>query len=244
MAIEVTVEGLCAGYGQVRVLRDVSLRVADAETVVLLGTNGNGKSTLMKSLMGLVRPTAGSIRVSIDGDALELTRMTTEQIVDSGISLVPEGRHLFPKLPVSANLKLGAYRGAARADAERSLEQVYELFPRLKERHNQLAGSMSGGEQQMLALGRALMAQPRLLLIDEPSTGLAPILVRHVIDQIRELKRLAGLTVLMAEQNFTQAMRVADRGYLIVHGEIAVQGTTEQLYGSDLVKQYYLGRQG
>jgi len=244
LAIEIIVEGLCAGYGQVSVLREVSLRVADAETVVLLGTNGNGKSTLMKSLMGIVRPTSGRIEVTIDDQKLDLMRMTTEEIVDHGISLVPEGRHLFPKLTVAANLKLGAYRGAARAEAERSIEQVFEVFPRLKERCNQLAGSMSGGEQQMLALGRALMARPRVLLIDEPSTGLAPILVRHVIDQIRELKRLAGLTVLMAEQNFTQAMRVADRGYLIVHGEIAVQGTTEELYGSDLVKQYYLGRQG
>jgi branched-chain amino acid transport system ATP-binding protein len=244
LALELAVQGLHASYGAVKALAGVSLSVGQGETVVLLGTNGNGKSTLMKSLMGIVRPTAGRIEVSIDGNRLDLMRMTTEEIVDSGISLVPEGRHLFPKLTVAANLKLGAYRTAARAEAEQSLEQVFEVFPRLKERHNQLAGSMSGGEQQMLALGRALMARPKILLIDEPSTGLAPILVRHVIDQIRELKRLAGLTVLMAEQNFTQAMRVADRGYLIVHGEIAVQGTTEQLYGSDLVKQYYLGRQG
>jgi branched-chain amino acid transport system ATP-binding protein len=244
LAIEIVVSDLCAGYGQVTVLRGVSLRVAEAETVVLLGTNGNGKSTLMKSLIGLVRPTSGRIEVTIDGQRLDLTRMTTESIVNSGIALVPEGRHLFPKLTVAANLKLGAYRTQARADAERTLAQVFEVFPRLKERREQLAGSMSGGEQQMLALGRALMSKPRILLIDEPSTGLAPILVRHVIDQIKELKRMAGLTVLMAEQNFTQAMRVADRGYLIVHGEIAVEGTTEELYSSDLIKQYYLGRQG
>jgi branched-chain amino acid transport system ATP-binding protein len=244
LAIEIVVSDLCAGYGQVAVLRGVSLRVAEAETVVLLGTNGNGKSTLMKSLIGLVRPTSGRIEVTIDGQRLDLTRMSTESIVNSGIALVPEGRHLFPKLTVAANLKLGAHRKQARAEAERTLAQVFEVFPRLKERREQLAGSMSGGEQQMLALGRALMSKPRILLIDEPSTGLAPILVRHVIDQIKELKQMAGLTVLMAEQNFTQAMRVADRGYLIVHGEIAVEGTTEALYGSDLIKQYYLGRQG
>ncbi len=244
MATEIRVTGLRAGYGQVNILHDVSLHVGEAQTVALLGTNGNGKSTLMKSLVGLVRPTAGEIQAMVDGQQFDLTRMTTEQIVSSGIVLVPEGRHLFPKLTVLANLRLGAYRQTARKEADRSLAQVFELFPRLKERQSQLAGSMSGGEQQMLALGRALMSRPRILLIDEPSVGLAPILVRHVIDQIRDLKQLAGLTVLMAEQNFTQAMRVADRGYVIVHGEIAVEGTSDELYRSDLVKRYYLGLDG
>lgn len=241
MATEILVRGLCAGYGAVSVLQDVHLKVGEAETVALLGTNGNGKSTLMKSLMGIVKPTAGELIARVDGVELNLRQLSTEQIVNSGISLVPEGRHLFPKLTVAKNLQLGAYRETARREVNNSLAQVYEVFPKLKERQDQLAGSMSGGEQQMVALARALMSRPRILLIDEPSVGLAPILVQHVIDQIRQLKELAGLTVLMAEQNFTQAMRVADRGYLIVHGEIAVEGTSEALYGSDLVKKYYMG---
>ena len=241
MATEIHIQNLHAGYGAVTVLNGVSIDVNDTETVALLGTNGNGKSTLMKSIMGLVRATQGEIRATIDGQDLNLREMSTEQIVEAGIALVPEGRHLFPKITVAKNLMLGAYKKAARADLERSLAQAYEVFPILKERREQLAGSMSGGEQQMLALARALMSRPKILLIDEPSVGLAPILVHHVINQIKTLKEMAGLTVLMAEQNFTQAMRVADRGYLIVHGEIAVQGTTEALYGSDLVKKYYMG---
>ena len=241
MATEIQIKNLHAGYGAVTVLNGVTIAVNDSETVALLGTNGNGKSTLMKSIMGLVRATQGEIRATIDGHALNLRQMSTEQIVDAGIALVPEGRHLFPKMTVAQNLMLGAYRPSARAALETSLGQAYEVFPILKERREQLAGSMSGGEQQMLALARALMSRPKILLIDEPSVGLAPILVHHVISQIKTLKEMAGLTVLMAEQNFTQAMRVADRGYLIVHGEIAVQGTAEELYGSDLVKKYYMG---
>jgi branched-chain amino acid transport system ATP-binding protein len=241
LATEIQIKNLHAGYGAVTVLNGVTIAVNDSETVALLGTNGNGKSTLMKSIMGLVRATQGEIRATIDGHALNLRQMSTEQIVDAGIALVPEGRHLFPKMTVAQNLMLGAYRPSARAALETSLAQAYEVFPILKERREQLAGSMSGGEQQMLALARALMSRPKILLIDEPSVGLAPILVHHVISQIKTLKEMAGLTVLMAEQNFTQAMRVADRGYLIVHGEIAVQGTAEELYGSDLVKKYYMG---
>ena len=241
MALKLTVSGIDARYGAVRALNGASIEVNAGETVVLLGTNGNGKSTLMKSIMGLVRATQGEIHAKIDGHHLNLRDMTTEQIVDAGIALVPEGRHLFPKMTVAQNLRLGAFRPSARSALETSLVQAYEVFPILKERSEQLAGSMSGGEQQMLALARALMSRPKILLIDEPSVGLAPILVHRVIDQIKTLKEMAGLTVLMAEQNFTQAMRVADRGYLIVHGEIAVQGTTSELYGSDLVKKYYMG---
>jgi len=241
LATEIHIQNLHAGYGAVTVLNGVSIAVNNTETVALLGTNGNGKSTLMKSIMGLVRATQGEIHAKIDGQHLNLREMTTEQIVDAGIALVPEGRHLFPKMTVAQNLRLGAFRPSARSELETSLVQAYEVFPILKERSEQLAGSMSGGEQQMLALARALMSRPKILLIDEPSVGLAPILVHRVIDQIKTLKEMAGLTVLMAEQNFTQAMRVADRGYLIVHGEIAVQGTTSELYGSDLVKKYYMG---
>lgn len=241
MASELHIHQLKAGYGAVQVLGGVSLSVRNAETVALLGTNGNGKSTLMKSIMGIVRPTAGEVRAVIEGQTLNLSAMSTEQIVNAGVALVPEGRHLFPRMSVRKNLLLGAYRQQARADLERTMAQMLEVFPILKERSDQLAGSMSGGEQQMLALARALMSRPKILLIDEPSVGLAPILVHRVIDQIKTLKEMAGLTVLMAEQNFTQAMRVADRGYLIVHGEIAVEGDNEQLHNSDLVKRYYMG---
>ena len=241
MASELHIRNLKSGYGAVQVLGGVSMEVRDAETVALLGTNGNGKSTLMKTVMGIVRPAGGEVRAVIDGISLVLSDMSTEQIVDAGVALVPEGRHLFARMSVRKNLLLGAYRRQARSEMERSLAQVLEVFPILKERSEQLAGSMSGGEQQMLALARALMSRPKILLIDEPSVGLAPILVHRVIDQIKTLKEMAGLTVLMAEQNFTQAMRVADRGYLIVHGEIAVEGDNRQLHDSDLVKRYYMG---
>ena len=224
MASSITIEGLHAGYGAVRVIEDVSISVAPAETVVLLGTNGNGKSTLMKCIMGLVRPSAGTVVADIDGVRHDLAKLTTEQIVDLGIALVPEGRRLFPKLTVEENLLLGAFRKSARAQMARNLASCFETFPRLAERRSQLAGSMSGGEQQMLALGRALMLAPKILLVDEPSVGLAPLLVARTIDAIKELKDRYQLTVLMAEQNFTQAVRIADRGYVIVHGKIAVEG--------------------
>jgi branched-chain amino acid transport system ATP-binding protein len=226
----------------VRVLEDVSLDVRSGETVALLGTNGNGKSTLMKCIMGIVRPSTGSITVEIDGNRHELIGRTTEQIVDLGIALVPEGRRLFPKLTVEENLLLGAFRAKARAELKRNIEFCYEAFPRLLERRNQLAGSMSGGEQQMLALGRALMLAPRILLIDEPSVGLAPILVSRTIEKIQELKDEYKLTVLMAEQNFTQAIRIADRGYVIVHGKIAFEGgSAQELNNNDLIRKFYLG---
>ncbi len=242
MASSLTVEGIHAGYGAVRVIEDVSVKVGGGETVVLLGTNGNGKSTLMKCIMGLVRPSAGRIVADIDGTAHDLTRLTTEEIVDLGIALVPEGRRLFPKLTVEENLLLGAFRRAARVDMQRNLESCFATFPRLAERRGQLAGSMSGGEQQMLALGRALMLAPRILLVDEPSVGLAPLLVARTIDAIKELKDRYQLTVLMAEQNFTQAVRIADRGYVIVHGKIAVEGrSAEELNNNDLIKKFYLG---
>jgi branched-chain amino acid transport system ATP-binding protein len=236
------IEGIHAGYGAVRVIEDVSVGVGVGETVVLLGTNGNGKSTLMKCIMGLVRPSAGSIVADIDGVAHDLTKLTTEEIVDLGIALVPEGRRLFPKLTVEENLLLGAFRQAARAEMHRNLASCFETFPRLAERRTQLAGSMSGGEQQMLALGRALMLAPKILLVDEPSVGLAPLLVSRTIDAIKQLKDQFQLTVLMAEQNFTQAIRIADRGYVIVHGKIAVEGrSADELNNNDLIKKFYLG---
>ena len=242
MANSITIEDLHAGYGAVRVLSGISLKAASGETIVLLGTNGNGKSTLMKCISGQVRPTRGSIVAEVDGQTYDLVGRSTEDIVGIGIALVPEGRRLFPKLSVEENLLLGAYRKAARPQIAKNLDFCFETFPRLKERRGQLAGSMSGGEQQMLAIARALMSAPRILLIDEPSVGLAPILVARVIDKIAELKAALGLTVLMAEQNFQQAIRIADRGYVLVHGEIALSAhSNDDLRQSDVVRRLYLG---
>src|SRR6202521_122033 len=238
----ITVSGVHPAYGAVRALEDVSLEVKSGETVALLGTNGNGKSTLMKCIMGIVRPSAGSIFAEIDGERHDLVGRSTEAIVDLGISLVPEGRRLFPKLTVEENLLLGAFRPLARTAIAHNLASSYETFPVLRERRRQLAGSLSGGEQQMLALARALMSAPKILLIDEPSVGLAPVLVKRTIEKIKELKDLYQLTVLMAEQNFNQAVRIADRGYVIVHGKIAFEGgSAEELNKNELVRKFYLG---
>jgi branched-chain amino acid transport system ATP-binding protein len=240
--LNLSISGLEAGYGAVRVLHGISLHVRQGETVALLGTNGNGKSTLMKCVMGLLHPSRGSILAEADGIRIELSGRAPQDIVALGVALVPEGRRLFPKLSVTENLLLGAYRMAARGAIERNLGLCYEAFPILRERGEQLAGSLSGGQQQMLAIARAIMSAPRLLLIDEPSTGLSPVLVRQTIDMIAELKRRHGLTVLMAEQNFIEASRIADRGYILVQGEIAFEGSNlRELEASDLVRSYYLG---
>jgi branched-chain amino acid transport system ATP-binding protein len=242
LANSLTIAGIDARYGAVRALEDVSLNVDAGETVVLLGTNGNGKSTLMKCVMGIVAPSAGRIVAEIDGERHDLVGRPTEEIVDLGIALVPEGRRLFPRLTVEENLLLGAFRPKARAEIKSNLAFCFECFPRLAERRSQLAGSMSGGEQQMVALARALMLSPRILLIDEPSVGLAPVLVSRTIEKIKELKDRYALTVLMAEQNFPQALRIADRGYVIVHGRIAFEGrTAEELNNNELIKKFYLG---
>jgi branched-chain amino acid transport system ATP-binding protein len=241
LALELTVRDVDAGYGAVRALHGVSMSIGEKETVALLGTNGNGKSTLMKCVMGMVRPTRGSVTLSLDDQSFDLTKLSTEQIVNLGVAMVPEGRRLFPKLTVEENLLLGAFRPLARGEIEKNRQFCYEAFPVLAERRRQLAGSMSGGQQQMLAIARALMSAPRLLLVDEPSVGLAPILVSHTITKIRELKERYALTVLMAEQNFHQAIRIADRGYIIVHGEIVFQGDVQALEQNELVRSYYLG---
>jgi branched-chain amino acid transport system ATP-binding protein len=242
LANSISVEGLRAGYGAVQVLEGISLRVEDGETVALLGTNGNGKSTLMKAMMGIVAPTAGKIVAEIDGRTHDLMGRKPEEIVELGIALVPEGRRLFPKLTVEENLLLGAYRPAARSKIAENLLFCYEAFPRLAERRKQLAGSMSGGEQQMVALARALMTAPKILLIDEPSVGLAPILVARTIEKIEELKKMFRLTVLMAEQNFNQAIRISDRGYVIVHGRIEFEGKSRQdLSNNETIRKLYLG---
>jgi len=236
------IDDLEAGYGAVKALHGVSLEVRQGETVALLGTNGNGKSTLMKCIMGLLKPSGGSIVLEKDGERVELTGKSTHEIVALGVAMVPEGRRLFPKLSVRENLLLGAYRRGARGVIEHNLALCHEAFPVLQERSAQLAGSMSGGQQQMLAIARAIMSAPKLLLVDEPSVGLSPVLVKQMVDTIAALKERFGLTVLMAEQNFHQASRIADRGYIIVHGEIAFEGRNLlELQNSELVKRYYLG---
>jgi branched-chain amino acid transport system ATP-binding protein len=242
LALSLIVEELDAGYGAVRALRGVSLNVEAGETVALLGTNGNGKSTLMKCVMGLVRPARGRVVLTADGVRHDLTKLSAEQIVDLGVALVPEGRRLFPRLTVKENLMLGAFRKAARRTIDRNLQLAFETFPALQGLQGQLAGTMSGGQQQMLAIARALMSSPRLLLVDEPSVGLSPLLVSQTIGKIGELNRHLGLTVLMAEQNFNQAIRIASRGYIIVHGEIVVAAkSVDELKGNDIVKKLYLG---
>ena len=242
MASSLTVTNIDGGYGSVRVLHSLSMTVGSGETVVLLGSNGNGKSTLLKCITGLIQPDKGEIILDVDGDKTNLVGKTPEEVVTAGISMVPEGRRLFPALTVEENLYLGAYRKVARDKITENLEFVYEVFPRLKERRSQLAGSMSGGEQQMVAVARGIMSDPAILLVDEPSVGLAPNLVSHMIGKIRELKEKKNLTVLMAEQNFNQAIKIADRGYIIVHGEIEFTAeSAEDLANNEMIKQYYLG---
>ena len=237
-----SISNLSAGYGQVRVIEDLSMDVRSGETVALLGTNGNGKSTLMRCVMGLLAPTAGSIKLEIDGTTHELAGAQTEDIVGLGVVMVPEGRRLFPRLSVEENLTIGASRRLARKVLPHNIDFCFEAFPRLKERRAQLAGSMSGGEQQMLALGRALMSEPRILLVDEPSVGLAPVMVKRTIAKIKELKEEKRLTVLMAEQNFHQALTIADRGYVIVHGRIVFAGNSAgELNDNELIKKFYMG---
>jgi branched-chain amino acid transport system ATP-binding protein len=242
LASSIEISNVDAGYGSVRVLHGVSITVNDGETVVLLGSNGNGKSTLIRCIAGLVRPDAGRIVFKADGRETDLAGRSPEEIVELGVALVPEGRRLFPALTVEENLMLGAYRKAARRNIKTNLDFVLTTFPVLAQRRHQLAGSMSGGEQQMVAVARALMSEPKLLLVDEPSVGLAPILVSRMIAKIKELKEQRNLTVLMAEQNFNQAIKIADRGYVIVHGEIEFEGkTAADLANNEVIKQYYLG---
>ena len=242
LASSLTIKGIEAGYGSVRVLHGVSITVKDGESVVLLGSNGNGKSTLIKCITGFVQPSAGEIMLESDGVTTNLIGMAPQDIVGLGIAMVPEGRRLFPALTVQENLVLGAFRKEARASIDDNLQFVFDTFPRLKERRDQLAGSMSGGEQQMVAVARALMSSPKILLVDEPSVGLAPILVSQMIAKIKELKDQRNLTILMAEQNFNQAIKIADRGYVIVHGEIAFEGASaEELSNNEMIKEYYLG---
>jgi branched-chain amino acid transport system ATP-binding protein len=229
------VHGLRAGYGRVEVLRGVNLHVRSGEIVALLGSNGAGKSTLNNALCGLVAITAGIVR--FDGQALRGLR--PPDIVRAGLIQVPEGRRIFPNLTVLENLTLGSFARARQA-RERNLERVFEVFPRLAERTRQLAGTMSGGEQQMLAIGRGLMAEPRLLILDEPSLGLAPLLVEEMFALIARLNR-EGLAVLLVEQNVGQSLDIASRAYVLENGALRFEGTPAALLSSPELKRAYLG---
>ncbi|WP_434666794.1 ABC transporter ATP-binding protein [Paraburkholderia sp. A3BS-1L] len=237
-----SLRNVVAGYGTVNVLHGVSLDVPGGEMAALLGTNGNGKSTLIRAILGIVPVSSGSIVLEQDGQRWPLHEMRTEAIVDLGIGVVAEGRRLFGNLSVRENLLLGAWRRAARRLRERNLDAVFEAFPVLRERAGQLVGTMSGGQQQMVAIGRALMTAPRVLLVDEPSVGLAPAVVKETLAQIARLKTTLGLTVLIAEQSFHQATAIADRAYVIAHGAIVMYGDDIAAAGSgDAVREIYLG---
>lgn len=215
------VENLNAGYGAVSVLHDVSIEVTEGELVALLGTNGNGKSTLLNCIMGFIRPTSGRIVLEWDGTTLDLTALPPHEIVRRGLSMVPEGRRLVPSLSVEDNLRLAGSNPAVRDRMKDNLAYCYRTFPLLGERRAQLAGTMSGGQQQLLAVARSLMASPKMIVVDEPSVGLAPIVVRQVFETISTLQRESSLTILMAEQSFLQTIDVASRAYVLAHGQIA-----------------------
>jgi branched-chain amino acid transport system ATP-binding protein len=230
-----TIEGLRAGYGAVEVLRGVDLRIAPGELVALLGSNGAGKTTLNSVVSGLVPTWAG--RVVFDGQ--DLTGAHYRQVVQAGLIQVPEGRKVFPNLSVLENLELGAFTRARERRAD-NLARVFDTFPRLRERQAQLAGTMSGGEQQMLAIGRGLMAEPKLLILDEPSLGLSPLLVEEMFALIAQL-RAGGLAILLVEQNVGQSLEIADRAYVMENGSIRFSGTSAELLASDTLRQAYLG---
>ena len=230
------VEGLDVYYGAVHALKGVSLHAEPGEIVTLIGANGAGKTTLLRTISGLIRARAGTVRF----DGRDLTRVPPHEIVGLGISQSPEGRMVFANLSVEDNLELGAYRRRDRAGILADRERVYSLFPRLMERRRQNAGTLSGGEQQMLAIGRALMSRPRLLLLDEPSLGLAPLLVREIFKTLVEINR-AGVTVLLVEQNAHMALTIAGRGYVLETGRVRLTDKAASLLQNDEVKRAYLG---
>ncbi|HEX9921700.1 MAG TPA: ABC transporter ATP-binding protein [Anaerolineae bacterium] len=227
---------LNAGYGDAQALWDISLTVKRGESVTIIGPNGAGKTTLVNALAGILPVRSGQIML----EEYDLTRVAAHQICSRGIAVVPEGRRLFPKMSVRDNLDLGSYIPEARPHHDEMLERVTIIFPRLKERAQQLAGTLSGGEQQMLAIGRALMARPKLLLLDEPSLGLAPVIVDTIFETLTEINQ-AGVSILMVEQNVTKALAFAARGYVLEQGRIVQEGSTQSLLRDDHVKQAYLG---
>jgi branched-chain amino acid transport system ATP-binding protein len=230
------VEKLNVRYGDVQVLHGVALEVSEKEVVTIVGANGAGKSTLLKTVAGILRPSAGTIWFG--GERID--HLSSHHIVDRGLVRIPEGRKIFPSLSVLENLDLGSYLSRAKARRSETLQKVFILFPVLKERSQQLGGTLSGGEQQMLAIGRGLMSLPRLLMLDEPSLGLAPILVREIFRTVREINT-QGTTVLLVEQNVFNALDMANRGYVLENGRVVLQGNSGELLGNEYIKEAYLG---
>ena len=230
------VENLSVHYGMIQAVRDVSFEVNEGEVVSLIGANGAGKTTILRTLSGLIRPSAGKIQFL----GKEIQKMPAQKIVAGGLSQVPEGRHVFPGLTVMENLEMGAFLKRNREENQANLKKVFSRFPRLEERKNQDAATLSGGEQQMLAMGRALMSTPKLLLLDEPSMGLAPIFIQEIFDIIQDIQK-QGTTVLLIEQNANKALAISDRGYVLETGKIVLSGTGKELAASDEVRKAYLG---
>ena len=230
------VENLSVHYGMIQAVRDVSFEVNEGEVVSLIGANGAGKTTILRTISGLVRPSAG--KIEFVGN--EIQKVPSLKFVAAGLSQVPEGRHVFPGLTVLENLEMGAFLKTNREENQANLKKVFSRFPRLEERKNQDAATLSGGEQQMLAMGRALMSTPKLLLLDEPSMGLAPIFIQEIFDIIQDIQR-QGTTVLLIEQNANKALSIADRGYVLETGKIVLSGTGQELLASDEVRKAYLG---
>ncbi|MEQ8156280.1 MAG: ABC transporter ATP-binding protein [Clostridiaceae bacterium] len=232
----IKINDLVVAYGGIEALKGISLEIPSGKIVTLVGANGAGKSTTLKSIVGLVKPKSGSI----DYEGTDLTKINTELMVQKGIALVPEGRKVFADLTVLENLKIGAYTRKDTKGIEEDLEKVYSLFPRLRERTWQLSGTLSGGEQQMLAIGRALMSRPKLIMMDEPSLGLAPIIVKELFGIIQKINQ-EGMTVLLIEQNANAALKIADMGYIMETGKITLSGSGKELLANDEIKKAYLG---
>lgn len=230
------VKNLSVNYGVIEAVKDVSFEVNEGEVVTLIGANGAGKTSILRTISGLVRPSAGTI--SFLGN--EIQRVPARKIVADGLSQVPEGRHVFAGLTVMENLEMGAFLRNNREENQANLKKIFARFPRLEERKNQDAATLSGGEQQMLAMGRALMSQPKLLLLDEPSMGLAPIFIQEIFDIIQDIQK-QGTTVLLIEQNANKALAIADRGYVLETGKVVLSGTGKELLASEEVKKAYLG---
>ena len=229
------IKDLSVNFGGIKAVKDISIDVEQGKIITLIGANGAGKSTILRSISGIVKPQSGDILL----DGVSILGQTPDAIVSKGITLVPEGRRVFPNLTVLENLKIGAYLRKDKLDDD--LAHVYDLFPRLKERSWQMAGTLSGGEQQMLAVGRALMSRPRLIMMDEPSLGLAPLVVKEIFAIIREINE-SGITVLLNEQNANMALKIADEGYVIETGTLTLSGTGEELLNNEAVKEAYLGK--
>jgi len=230
------IDKLNFSYDDLKVLWDIDLEVHEGEIVTVVGANGAGKSTTLKNISRLVKPNSGSITFK----GTDLTRLEPHQVVEEGIVQVPEGRKIFPEMSVRENLRMGSYIASARKNREENIERVFTLFPRLREREKQLGGTMSGGEQQMLAIGRGLMANPKLLLMDEPSLGLSPLFVKNIFDIITEINR-QGVTILLVEQNVYQSLRIANRAYVLETGRVVLTGTGADLLNNDHVKKAFLG---